>query len=136
MRMEKKKMGRPRKEFNKRLFIDLIGIGCGADEICWVFRDENENPANIDTLSRWCKREFGLTFQEFRVKNGAMALKIKLRRNQLDLSEKSAAMAIFLGRNYLGQSDNVIVETPQADSAVEQIAKMLLREKNEESFNI
>lgn len=34
-----------------------------------------------------------------------MGLKIRLRRNQLKLSEKSAAMAIFLGKQYLGQTD-------------------------------
>jgi len=34
-----------------------------------------------------------------------MALKIQLRRNQFELSKKSAAMAIFLGKNYLGQKD-------------------------------
>jgi hypothetical protein len=35
-----------------------------------------------------------------------MLLKIQLRRNQFDLSKKSAAMAIFLGKNYLGQRDS------------------------------
>ena len=39
------------------------------------------------------------------VVNGGIALKIKLRKNQLRLSETSAAMAIFLGKNYLGQTD-------------------------------
>ena len=34
-------------------------------------------------------------------------MRIKLRRNQLKLSEKSAAMAIFLGKNYLGQTDRI-----------------------------
>ncbi len=37
--------------------------------------------------------------------NGGMLFKIKLRRNQLALSERSAAMAIFLGKQYLGQKD-------------------------------
>ena len=37
-----------------------------------------------------------------------MGMKIRIRRNQLKLSEKSAAMAIFLGKNYLGQSDETI----------------------------
>lgn len=105
------KTGRPKKEWDTKLFADLIGIGCGAPEICWVFRDpDTGKPANIDTVSRWCKREFGKTFQEFREENGAMALKIQLRQNQLALSKKSAAMAIFLGKNYLGQKDNIQYE--------------------------
>lgn len=97
--------GRPKKEYDKKVFVDLIGIGCGADEICWFFRDDNGKPANIDTLSRWCVREFGMTFQEYRRQNGAMFLKIQLRKNQIGLSKTSAAMAIFLGKNYLGQTD-------------------------------
>lgn len=36
---------------------------------------------------------------------GLMPLKIQLRKNQLDLSKKSAAMAIWLGKQYLGQRD-------------------------------
>jgi hypothetical protein len=102
---EPKKMGRPLKSYDKKVFVDLIGIGCGCDEICWFFRDETGKPANIDTLSRWCVREFGCTFQEYRRQNGAMFLKIQLRKNQISLSKTSAAMAIFLGKNYLGQSD-------------------------------
>lgn len=97
--------GRPRKVFDKREFTNLVGLGCTQEEICWWFRDETGKKANIDTLSRWCKREFGLNFQEYYKKNGGMHMKIQLRRNQLKLSEKSAAMAIFLGKNYLGQSD-------------------------------
>ena len=100
------KTGRPTKEFDIKLFTDLVGIGCTQEEICWVFRDENGKPANVDTLTRWCKRTFNQTFQEFSMQNKAMALKIKLRRNQLKLSEKSASMAIFLGKQYLGQRDN------------------------------
>ena len=99
------KTGRPTKEYDKKVFVDLIGIGCGADEICWFFRDDSGKPANIDTISRWCVREFGCTFQEYRRQNGAMFLKIQLRQNQIKLSKTSAAMAIFLGKNYLGQTD-------------------------------
>lgn len=100
------KMGRPLKEYDVKTFSDLVGLGCNQEEICWFFRDENGKPANIDTLTRWCKRTFDMTFQEYYRQNGGMAMKIKLRRNQLKLSEKSASMAIFLGKNYLGQKDS------------------------------
>lgn len=101
------KTGRPTKEYDKKSFVDLVGLGCTQEEICWYFRDETGKAANIDTLSRWCKRVFGVTFQEFYKQNGGFAMKIALRRNQLALSKKSAAMAIFLGKNYLGQSDRI-----------------------------
>lgn len=120
-------MGRPKKEFDKKAFSDLVGFGCTQEEICWFFRDrETGIPANIDTLTRWCKREYGMTFHEFKKQNELMPLKIQLRRNQLELSRKSAAMAIFLGKNYLGQTDNVVIDNPAQTSAIEQIAKMVL----------
>lgn len=97
--------GRPHKEFDKKEFMNLVGMGCTQEEICWWFRDDTGKPANVDTLSRWCKRTFGENYQEYYKKNGGMALKISLRKSQLKLAEKSAAMAIFLGKNYLGQTD-------------------------------
>jgi len=97
--------GRPRAEFDKKQFTDLIALGCEEDEICWFFRDETGKPANRDTLSRWCKRTYDLNFQEYRKQNSLMALKIQLRKNQLELSKKSASMAIWLGKQYLNQKD-------------------------------
>lgn len=105
--------GRPLREFDKRSFQDLVGLGCSEREICWFFRDEKGRIPTGDTLSRWCKRTYGVNFQEFFRQNGLMALKIKLRKNQFKLSEKSATMAIFLGKNYLGQTDNVKDETEE-----------------------
>lgn len=106
--------GRPTTEFDKRLFSDLVGLGCSQEEICWVFRDrDNGNPANPDTLSRWCKRTYGMNFQEYTKKNKLMALKTQLRKNQLELSKKSAAMAIWLGKQYLGQTETPDSEEPK-----------------------
>lgn len=99
-----------------------MGLGCGADEVRWFFRDDSGKPISEDTLSRWCKREFGCTFAEFRKENGAMVLKIQLRKNQLDLSKRSAAMAIFLGKQYLGQRDN-----PPDDEATDDPLNELMR---------
>ena len=104
---KKNKRGRPLAEFDEKTFNDLIGLGCSQEEICWFFRDESGKSANIDTLSRWCKRTYKMNFQEYYKKNGGIALKIALRRNQLALSKKSASMAIFLGKQYLGQTDRV-----------------------------
>lgn len=97
--------GRPRKEFDKKAFCDLVSWGCTEQEICWWFRDENGKPANINTLNNWCKHTFKMNFCEYKKQNSAVMLKIRLRQNQIELSKKSAAMAIFLGKNYLGQMD-------------------------------
>lgn len=122
---DKKKMGRPVKEFDKKTFVDLVGLDCDQKEICWFFRDDTGKPANIDTLSRWCKREFGMTFQEFSRENKGMAAKIKLRQNQLKLSERSAVMAIFLGKNLLGQRDDPQVDTAAGNELLQSLADLM-----------
>ena len=95
------KMGRPRKEINKTEFEKLCFLQCTRNEFCSWF-DVNE-----DTLNKWCKenyegRTFSAVFQEKR-ENGL----ISLRRTQFQLAEKSPAMAIFLGKNLLGQTDKM-----------------------------
>ena len=67
------------------------------------------------TLEGWCKRTYKAGFSEvFRQKRGLG--KISLRRHQWRLAEKNAAMAIWLGRNYLGQKEEPeeAVETEDA----------------------
>lgn len=95
--------GRPKKEIDKNTFEKLCGLLCTLDEIAGFF---NCSP---DTIERWCKREYKANFAEVFKKHSA-AGKISLRRYQFKLAEKSAAMAIFLGKNYLGQSDRTIIE--------------------------
>lgn len=95
------KMGRPRKEINKTEFEKLCFLQCTRSEFCTWF-DVNE-----DTLNRWCKenydgKTFSAVFKEKR-ENGL----ISLRRTQFQLAEKSPAMAIFLGKNLLGQTDKM-----------------------------
>ncbi len=95
--------GRPRKDIDKTNFEKLCGLLCTLDEIAGFF---NCSP---DTIERWCKREYKAHFAEV-FKTYSAAGKISLRRYQFKLAEKSAAMAIFLGKNYLGQSDRTIIE--------------------------
>ena len=125
--------GRPRKEFDKKSFMDLVSLGCSEEEICWFFRDKDTGKtANLDTLSRWCKRTFGDNFQEYYKKNGLMALKIQLRRNQFKLSEKNVGMAIFLGKQYLGQKDTVEYEDKEALNRLDAILNGLSTKAHEE----
>ena len=117
--------GRPPKSFDQKTFEDLVGLGCSQEEICWWFRDAKGKAANIDTLSRWCVRTYGQNFQEYFKENGYMAFKIKLRRNQFKLSEKSAAMAIWLGKQYLGQRETIEVEDKESLQKLDEILKGL-----------
>ena len=97
------KMGRPQKQIDRDQFEKLCGMLCTQEEIAGFF---NCSP---DTIERWCKREYNETFAVIYKKHSAKG-KISLRRMQFKLAEKSASMAIFLGKNYLGQKD-VIEQT-------------------------
>lgn len=90
--------GRPRAQIDQEAFEKLCQLQCTKEEICAWFGITDK------TLDAWCKRtykkNFSVIFDEKR-KGG----KISLRRAQFKLAEKSAAMAIWLGKQYLGQTD-------------------------------
>lgn len=96
----KNKGGRPRKEIDEKAFRNLCGLMCTLDEIAGFFE------CSQDTIERWCVRTYGESFADT-FKKYSNAGKISLRRAQFRLAEKNAAMAIFLGKNYLGQTDSV-----------------------------
>ena len=93
-------MGRPLKQIDESQFSKLCAMQCTLEEIAGFF------DCSEDTIERWCKRELKESFADAYKKRSVKG-KISLRRNQMKLSEKSAAMAIFLGKNMLGQRDNV-----------------------------
>ena len=95
--------GRPRKEINQKLFENLCGIQCTEVEICSALE------CSEDTINRWCKRTYGTTFAET-YKSKSQIGKSSLRRAQFRLAEKNANMAIWLGKQYLGQKDQEVQE--------------------------
>lgn len=96
-------MARPRKEIDKRDFESLCTLQCTKEEICGFFDVSDK------TLENWCKRTYSEGFSEvFKKKRGKG--KISLRRAQFRLAEKSASMAIWLGKQWLGQKDTVEIE--------------------------
>lgn len=96
-------MARPRKEIDKRDFESLCTLQCTKEEICGFFDVSDK------TLENWCKRTYAEGFSEvFKKKRGKG--KISLRRAQFRLAEKSASMAIWLGKQWLGQKDTVEIE--------------------------
>lgn len=106
--------GRPPKEIDKKQFEKLCALQCTQAEFCCFFDCED------DTLNSWCKRTYGKSFSEvFKIKRGAGH--ISLRRSQWRLAETNAAMAIFLGKQYLGQTDN-----PQSEEATTKVVNALI----------
>lgn len=108
-------MARPQKHIDQGDFEKLCGLQCALSEIASWFN------CSEDTIERWCQRTYKRRFADvFAEKRGNG--KIALRRAQFELAKKSAAMAIFLGKNYLGQKDRqevVAVHTGQLDELIE-----------------
>lgn len=101
MNLEKvKKAGRPKKEISKEQFESLCGLQCTKEEIAFFFRCSN------DTIERFCKDNYSLNFADTYKKYSSTG-KISLRRAQFKLAQTNASMAIFLGKQYLGQKDNI-----------------------------
>ena len=93
-------MPRPKKEIDKRQFENLCKLQCTEIEVCSFFDITDK------TLARWCKETYNKRFSEVFREKRAMG-KISLRRKQWQLAEKNATMAIFLGKQFLGQTDKV-----------------------------
>lgn len=89
---DKKKMGRPRIEVDMGLVERLAQIMCTEDEIAAVLAVDKS------TLRRQP------TFDEV-YKRGREVGKSSLRRTQWKIAQGNAAMAIWLGKQYLGQTD-------------------------------
>lgn len=115
------KMGRPPIEINQQQFETLCKIQCTLEEIAQVFS------CSIDTIERWAKRTYGQTFAETHKKFSAQG-KSSLRRHQFRLAEKNAAMAIFLGKNYLGQRDSVEYEDKESLARLDAILQGMANE--------
>ena len=93
-------MARPRKKINRKQFESLCAIQCTQAEICSVL-DVCE-----DTLLKWCKETYKLSFSEIYKQKRELGC-MSLRRKQMELAlNGNPAMQIFLGKNLLNQSDN------------------------------
>ena len=95
-------MARPKVEWTQReygQFEELCNIQCTEEEICAVMRVTDK------TLNRLLKEEYGQGFSETYKKYSAGG-KASLRRIQFRLAEKNAAMAIWLGKQWLGQKES------------------------------
>lgn len=110
-------MARPRKKISKEQFESMCAYQCAKREIC-AFLNVSDK-----TLDEWCKRTYDKSFSDV-FKQKREIGKISLRRSQFKLAEKNVAMAIFLGKNYLGQSDKVEVQTNDNDLVLQFIQGM------------
>ena len=96
----KNKGGRPRVEFNRKTFERLCALQCTLPEIS-DFMDLSDA-----TIERRCLEVYGKGFAEIsRLKKGAGHT--SLRRAQWRMAQDNPTMAIWLGKQYLAQTDKV-----------------------------
>lgn len=95
--------GRPKKEIDYQTVEKLASIQCTQEEIA------NFLNLSVRTLQR--DEEFCRLY-----KKGQDNGKMSLRRIQFKLAEKNTSMAIFLGKQYLGQKD--YVETTETNFGI------------------
>lgn len=111
--------GRPRfilNEKGKTMVEKLSALMCTDEEIAGIM------DTSVDTLTNKNNKP---TFTEYKLKGQAKG-KVSLRRYQFKLAEKSAPMAIFLGKNYLGQKDNIeFVDNSEVNAGINNIVNLL-----------
>ena len=100
--------GRPKFKIDYDTVRKLANIMCTQQEIASVLG------CSTDTLQR--DKQFCDIYKE-----GKETGKMSLRRIQWKLAEKSYAMAIWLGKQYLGQRDNIDVNNNNELSKLDEL---------------
>ena len=113
------KMARPKIPIDYNTVEKLANIQCTQEEIASFLG------ISVRTLQR--DEEFCRIY-----KKGQENGKMSLRRMQYKLAEKNTAMAIFLGKQYLGQRDNIEVEHKDL-SKVEELLSKIDKEANNDN---
>jgi len=103
--------GRPKKVIDYEAVEKLANIQCTQEEIASFLN------LSVRTLQR--DEEFCRIY-----KKGQDNGKMSLRRIQYKLAEKNATMALWLGKQYLGQKDTFEVESKQLVKVEELLNKI------------
>ena len=118
--------GRPKFVIDYVTVEKLAGIMCTQQEIASFLG------CDVRTLQR--DEEFCRIY-----KNGQEKGKMSLRRMQWKLADKNTSMAIFLGKNYLGQKDSVeMIDNTETNKQLQNIADLINKPKKvrtEENIN-
>jgi hypothetical protein len=102
--------GRQHKEIDEVLLKNLCKIQCTDAEICAVMMVDQ------DTLFKFVKAKYNIPLSEY-IKQHSAHGKVSLRRLQFKKAEEgNTAMLIWLGKQYLGQRDEAIVTSQQAQT--------------------
>ena len=118
------KNGRYGALIDKSQFEKLCSILCTEKEICGFFGISH------DTLNRWCHQEYDCTFTEIWEEKSSLG-KISLRRIQFKQAETNPSMAIWLGKQVLGQTDKIETTIEDRVEVVNDVPKEDLEDDDE-----
>lgn len=113
-------MARPKKQIDYDTVEKLASIQCTQEEIA------NFLNLSVRTLQR--DDEFCRIYKKG-MDNGRMSL----RRTQFKLAEHNTSMAIFLGKQYLGQKDIVETDNTKEISKVEELLTKIEKEASNDN---
>ena len=113
-------MARPKKEIDYESVEKLARLQCTQEEIA--------NFLNISVRTLQRDDEFCRIY-----KKGMDNGKMSLRRIQFKLAEKNTSMAIFLGKQYLGQRDVIEQDNSKEIAKVEELLSKIEKEANNDN---
>lgn len=123
-------MARPRIEIDEGQFKKLCAIQCTEEEIASWFK------CSVDTIERWCRRELKMSFADA-FKTWSADGKISLRRTQFRMAETNCSMAIWLGKQYLGQNEmQEISVSKNDDDTIKEMRQYFDKQKSSTGFNL
>lgn len=122
-------MARPRIELNVDTFKELCRIQCTLEEIASVMNVSDR------TIERWCQREFKESFVDT-YKKFSEDGKMSLRRLQFRAAENgSVPMMIWLGKQWLGQTEKQEVAVAKKDDETIKEMEAYFANKNASTPN-
>lgn len=127
-------MGRPKKVIDLKFLENLCKINCTKEEIAAVFE------ISPDTIENRIQQEFGVSFSVFFKRHQGEG-KMSLRRMQWASARKgNVTMQIWLGKQYLGQSDKVeslpAVDVPPIRVIFQDVPADVLDPKKQDNLDL
>ena len=98
--MAKGQIKQKQARISQKQFESLCAIQCTQEEICSVL------DVCFDTLDEWCQTTYGKHFSKVFAEKREYG-KSSLRRSQWLLAQKNPTLSIWLGKQYLNQTDKV-----------------------------
>lgn len=120
--------GRPPVDIDVKGFEKLCAMQCSEEDIADFYG------CNPNTINEWCKKTYGVTFQEIFKQKRTMG-RVSLRAAGFKMAQNNPSVHIFYAKNYLGMTDKVeqtVMEVEDLSSLAEMLRDDAPAETKEE----